>query len=277
MEGQAMYLQKKTPVNTIGKKKNSFFGGTRLQKKLTIVSTNDAYEVEADRVADQVVGMSDGQINSGSQGSLVQRKCAACEEEGVQKKSIGDSITPLVQRRGEASGQGETSQALTQQINSSKGSGNKMDKGTQSFMESRFGADFSQVRVHTGSEAVQMSKDLNAKAFTVGNDVYFNQGQYNPNSSEGKHLLAHELTHTLQQGGVQKKSIQRSCHDGNCESCTGGIKDFWVTFYFRIRATRSIMSKIRTMINEAKTILANCCLRLKADFNWTLRGGDRDV
>nr|MBX2829115.1 hypothetical protein [Flavobacteriaceae bacterium] len=47
--------------------------------------------------------------------------------------------------------------------------------------------------------------------------------------------------------------------------------------YFRIRATRSIMSKIRTMINEAKTILANCCLRLKADFNWTLRGGDRDV
>ncbi|MBL7746614.1 MAG: DUF4157 domain-containing protein, partial [Chitinophagaceae bacterium] len=61
-------------------------------------------------------------------------------------------------------------------------------------------------------ESVQLNRELSAKAFTVGNDIYFNDGQYNPNSSEGKHLLAHELTHTVQQGGqsvVKPKLIQR--------------------------------------------------------------------
>lgn len=74
-------------------------------------------------------------------------------------------------------------------------------------MQSRFGADFSDVKIHTGGEAILMKRELNAKAFTVGNDIYFNEGQYNPNSGEGKHLLAHELVHTVQQGSV--KTIQR--------------------------------------------------------------------
>jgi hypothetical protein len=76
-------------------------------------------------------------------------------------------------------------------------------------MESRFGTDFSDVKIHTGSEAVQMSKELNAQAFTVGNNIYFNEGKYSPNSHAGKHLLAHELTHTVQQGGVMQKKIQK--------------------------------------------------------------------
>ncbi len=64
-----------------------------------------------------------------------------------------------------------------------------MDAGTLAFMGSRFGADFSQVKIHTGNEAVQLSRDLNAQAFTVGNDIYFNEKKYNPSSAEGKHLL----------------------------------------------------------------------------------------
>jgi hypothetical protein len=84
-----------------------------------------------------------------------------------------------------------------------------MDHGTQSFMESRFGTDFSDVRIHTGSQAVQMSRGLNAQAFTVGNDVYFNEGKYSPNFDSGKHLLAHELTHTVQQGGGIGRKVQR--------------------------------------------------------------------
>jgi hypothetical protein len=77
-------------------------------------------------------------------------------------------------------------------------------------MESRFGADFSNVKIHTGSYATQLSKDLNAQAFTVGNDVYFNEGKYQPESSEGKHLLAHELTHVIQQApDISAKKIQR--------------------------------------------------------------------
>ncbi|MBD2753189.1 DUF4157 domain-containing protein [Spirosoma sp. BT704] len=72
-------------------------------------------------------------------------------------------------------------------------------------MESAMGADFSGVRVHTGSEASQLSQDLNAYAFTHGNDIYFNEGQYNPSTSEGQRLLAHELTHTVQQGASVKR------------------------------------------------------------------------
>ena len=77
---------------------------------------------------------------------------------------------------------------------------------TRHFMESRIGADFSKVNIHTDGRAVQMSKDLKAQAFTVGHDVYFNSGKYSPDTKEGKHLLAHELTHVVQQKGGRKKS-----------------------------------------------------------------------
>ena len=83
---------------------------------------------------------------------------------------------------------------------------------TMSQMQSGFGADFSQVRIHTDSNAVQLSKDLGAQAFTHGNDIYFNEGKYNPSSTSGQHLLAHELTHTIQQGGsasMAQNKIQR--------------------------------------------------------------------
>ncbi len=101
-------------------------------------------------------------------------------------------------------------------LNSTKGSGSKLSESTQSFMESRFGHDFSNVKIHTDSNAVQMSKDVNAQAFTHGSDIYFNSGKYNPDYSSGKHLLAHELTHVVQQDSkVISKKIQRKLHDGH--------------------------------------------------------------
>lgn len=79
-------------------------------------------------------------------------------------------------------------------------------------MEQSFGADFNEVRVHTDSQAVQMSQDIGAHAFTHGNDIYFNDNQYNPKENSGQHLLAHELTHTIQQGSspaIQNSTIQK--------------------------------------------------------------------
>ncbi|QDH80409.1 DUF4157 domain-containing protein [Echinicola soli] len=105
---------------------------------------------------------------------------------------------------------------LESQIKSSSG-GSPMDTNTQSNMESGFGADFSGVNIHTDSSAVQMSSDLGAQAFTHGNDIYFNEGKYNPSSPSGQHLLAHELTHTIQQGSssaVQGKMVQKEGEDG---------------------------------------------------------------
>ena len=87
---------------------------------------------------------------------------------------------------------------------------------TVSFMESRFGTDFSDVRIHTGGEAAQLSRDLDAQAFTVGNDIYFNNEKFAPESAEGRHLLAHELTHTIQQGGIVGRKIQKLGANPGC-------------------------------------------------------------
>lgn len=101
---------------------------------------------------------------------------------------------------------------LSGQLATSKGGGNKLDEPVKQEMQQGFGTDFSNVRIHTDSNASGMNKQLGAQAFTNGNDIYFNEGKYDTNSNEGKHLLAHELTHTIQQG-ASGQSIQRKPED----------------------------------------------------------------
>ena len=185
--------------------------GSTVQTKLTIGAVNDPLEHEADTMADTVMRMPNVS-DTFSTNSFIQRKCAHCEEEEkAQRKPLSASITPFIQTKN--NGEGTTSASLSNKINSSRGGGSSMDDGTKTFMENRFGSDFSSVKIHTGAESVMMNRELNAKAFTVGNDIYFNEGQYNPQSDSGKHLLAHELTHTIQQNGAQ--TIQRTVHEGH--------------------------------------------------------------
>lgn len=177
-------------------------GNLFIQPKLTIGSPNDHFEQQADAVANQVMRMPESNF-------VAQRKCASCEheEEKVQRKPF--NISPIIQKVGENTGN-IASENVSNQIESRRGNGHQMDAGTKTFMESRFGNDFSNEKIHTDSTAIQLSQNLNAQAFTVGNDVFFNEGKYNPNSSSGKHLLAHELTHTVQQTGtVQRYPNQR--------------------------------------------------------------------
>jgi hypothetical protein len=171
-----------------------------VQCKLTVGDANDTYEQEADAVAGKVMRMPDQ--------NFIQRKCAHCEEEEkkeLQRKPLSQSITTVQAKTGDGA---TVSTSVNDKINSSKGNGGSLDASIQSFMQNRMGADFTNVKIHTDSEAIQMSRELNAKAFTTGNDIYFNEGQYQPGSSEGKQLLAHELVHTVQQkeneGPVQR-------------------------------------------------------------------------
>lgn len=160
-----------------------------VQPKLTVGAPDDPYEKEADDVADKVMRMPEQ--------NFVQRKCAHCEEEErIQKSPFSSSTSPVVQINNEGNA---SSDFVADGINSSRGSGSSLDNPTQSFMAKRFGTDFKDVKIHTGKESAQLSQRLNAKAFTVGKDIYFNQGQYNVNSFAGKQLLAHELTHVVQQ------------------------------------------------------------------------------
>lgn len=116
--------------------------------------------------------------------------------------------------------------SIESKLSSKSGHGSVLPSDIQGKMEGAFGNDFSQVRIHTDSEAVQMSKDLNAQAFTHGNDIYFNSGKFNTADSSGQQLLAHELTHTVQQnGGISKKSTPDIQRDPATEEQKQAIRD----------------------------------------------------
>jgi len=104
-----------------------------------------------------------------------------------------------VARQGE--GEAEVAPHVESGIEKARAGGQALDSGVRRQMESAFGADFSGVRVHTGSEAHALNREVNAVAFTTGQDVFFRQGAYDPGSSGGRELLAHELTHVVQQSG----------------------------------------------------------------------------
>ena len=133
------------------------------------------------------------------------------EDEEIQEKE--DEEVQQLQMSG-----GDNNSSLENNLSNSKGGGNPLPSNTQNEMESGFGADFSRVRVHNDNNAVQMNQELGSQAFTNGNDIYFNEGKYNPESDSGKHLLAHELTHTVQQGASPTNTVQKS--EGETESTT---------------------------------------------------------
>ncbi|HBB36206.1 MAG TPA: hypothetical protein DC064_31645 [Cyanobacteria bacterium UBA9273] len=196
-----------------------------IQTKLTVGAPGDHYEQEADRVAAQVMTMPAVPESS----PQVQRREE--EDSPIQRSFTPPSITPLVQRQVDESVQmrsllqrsiqGDLTQAsgdLESRLNASKGGGSPLAPEVQAFMEPRFGADFSAVRVHTGGEAVQMNRELGAQAFTHGSDVYFGAGK-SPGNNE---LTAHELTHVVQQTGANSL-IQRQGWD----TTPGGGQDIW--------------------------------------------------
>lgn len=168
-----------------------------IQRKLTVSNPNDLYEQEADRVADQVLRMPDpaltqrGIDRTAIQPLSIQRLCKECEqEEELQRQPQG--------RANDAGSSGLETVATTL-----RQSGRLLDPPTRAFFEPRFGVDFSAVRIHTNTQASESARAVNALAYTVGHNVVFNSGQYAPQSEAGRRLLAHELTHVLQQGGIR--------------------------------------------------------------------------
>lgn len=137
---------------------------------------------------------------------LIQNKA---EEENVQQKKEEEKQTSDEEKQLQKSAASDANPSdnsnIESTLNSTKGGGSPLTGKIKTEMESGIGADFSNVRIHNNSTAVQMNKQLGAQAFATGNNIYFNEGKYNPNSKEGKHLLAHELTHTVQQGAAIRK------------------------------------------------------------------------
>jgi hypothetical protein len=147
----------------------------------------------------------------------IQRKCSSCEQEHNQQMlPAGEKdMQETIQRKtgdGESAGSGNV---VESSLSRTKGNGSPMPDALNESMSNSLAFDFSDVKIHTDSSAVQLSTDLNAQAFTHGNDIYFNDGKYNTNSREGKHLLAHELTHVVQQSTSNENVINRSVNDNS--------------------------------------------------------------
>jgi len=115
-------------------------------------------------------------------------------------------VQRLLAQRAEANGGSAVAPGVEQAIQRSLGRGQPLESGVRTRMESAFGADFSGVQVHTNAEADALNRALSARAFTTGKDIFFGQGEYNPQSAAGREILAHELTHVLQQGGSTLQS-----------------------------------------------------------------------
>jgi len=200
--------------------------GRVIQAKLTVNQPGDIYEQEADRMAAQVMAMP--QSDRSIQREMDPKK----EKEKIQMKP---SLQLAPDRNREAGGN------LEDRLNGNKGGGSPLPDDVRSFMEPRFGADFSQVRVHTGSESVQMNQELNAQAFTHRQDVYFGAGKAPAKDS----LTAHELTHVVQQtGNVQKQVFpdQRTVQH-NCAVCEEEEKPVHQSNYFQQPGTEFVQAQ----------------------------------
>ena len=234
---QILYLQ-----STIGNEAvQRLIKSGDLQAKLKIGQPGDKYEQEADRVADAVMRMPEPKVHrqvepeeeeeetlqskplAGQITPLVQvqrqEEPEEEEEEMLQAKPLAEEITPFVQRQVEPEEEEEEEELQTKatsghlsEVNSNleshilslKGGGQPLPESALAYFEPRFGHDFNQVRVHTNTQAVESARLVNAQAYTIENNIVFGEGQYNPKINSGKRLLAHELTHVVQQSGVNK-------------------------------------------------------------------------
>jgi hypothetical protein len=193
------------------------FRAGAIQAKLSISQPGDTDEQEADRVADHVMRMAEPGSISCAPG-VIHRKCAACEAGGAICPKCEEE--EKIKRKENSGGTAHASPAVHLQIAALRGGGQPLAPSVRAFFEPRFGRDFSGVRVHTDSQATESAKSIQARAFTAGQDMVFGTGEYATENQEGLRLLAHELTHVVQQGGKShpKSFIQRQQAGGAPQS-----------------------------------------------------------
>ncbi len=200
------------------------------QSKLKIGQANDKYEQEADRVAEQVMRMpedtvvrsqlssvrgEDGYIQRQEEpeqkdGRGVQIKLRANNLPQRQQETDFDEEEDFLQAKATSGHTPQVTPNVAANIQNLRGGGLPLPPNQRHFFESYMGQDFSGVRIHTDSKAADTAQTIQAKAFTLGNNIVFNSGQYSHDNQEGKKLLAHELTHVVQQNGEAGVGLKRA-------------------------------------------------------------------
>jgi hypothetical protein len=213
----AMHLRVESPTRA---------AANQVRAALGVVKPDHSSEVEAETTANRVMAMPDHELASGKERAAAapeqeKEKPAAAEEEkpaaaeekqeerpaAVAEEKKEEEQPKAAEEKKEqpaASPDGEstaTSAEFKARVRAARGGGSPLSDSVRAFLERRFGANFSNVRVHTSLEADGLSRSIGAKAFTVGSDIFFSNNRYQPDSSEGRHLLAHEVTHVVQNRG----------------------------------------------------------------------------
>lgn len=185
---QRLVVRELTP--TTGARSHSTSDARDVQHKLTVSNSGDASEREADRIADQVMRMPNPQVQCAA---ACGTGCAKCETQQTDQQHES-----LQTKRLEPNNTGHIA-APPQVHEVIAARGQPLDPATRGFMEQRFGYDFSRVRVHSDAASAKSARDVNAYAYTVGHNIVFGTGRLVPETHEGRRLIAHELTHVVQQ------------------------------------------------------------------------------
>jgi hypothetical protein len=196
----ALALQSKTaPPKRMPKPIPAPAAPARVQAKLEVGPVGDRFEQEADRVAESVMRMPNPVMPIAAAPLQISRKCAVCEreekEERLQKQSTGPAEASI------GAAPASVHEAL-------RAPGRPLDRSTRAYFEPRFGQEFGNVRVHTGLSAARSAREVNAHAYTVGQNIVFDAGRFAPGTHEGRRLIAHELAHVVQQS-ASAPTVQR--------------------------------------------------------------------
>ncbi|MEH2038638.1 eCIS core domain-containing protein [Nostoc sp.] len=236
----------------------------QIMAKLTIGPVGDKYEREADRVAAQVVQRINAPafVRSGED-ETVQR-----EEMETKDNKARLMRSPILQR-GSSDGEMAAAPYIETSINKARSGGQPMADNIRQPMEKAFGANFSGVKVHTDAQSDQLNRSIQARAFTTGQDVFFRQGEYNPGSQGGQELIAHELTHVVQQNGgtVQRSQSTKHPLPSSALASNGGIG-----MVQRMDGEQKEKPSSITTIKELEEILAKT-LGTTSEEKWYYTGG----
>jgi len=187
----------------------------RLQTKLAVSQPSDALEQEAARVAEQIMRMAEPSVRNHA-APHVQRMCADCEKEQTVQSKQAPGQSP------------EVTPALQAQIGSLHGDGQPLPESARAFFEPRFVSEFGGVRVHHDDRAAASAAGVHARAYTLGTNIVFARGEYQPESSAGRLLLAHELAHVVQQGSgirAMRQAIAEAVEEESPTSHTGDDRE----------------------------------------------------
>ena len=200
------------------------------QPKMEVNAPGDIYEQQADDIADAVMQIPNHGTSpvagsesrpqplpsrSGAQSKDIGTKAIEDEEDVplkkpavIEKCACGEDQKRVMEKADVPRGEGSSVQAprinpeIEARIRALRGRGQPLPSSERGFMQTRFGADFSGIRIHTNQDADSYSRAIHARAFTLGSDIFFRAGEFAPGSSNGRRLLAHELTHSIQQGAA---------------------------------------------------------------------------